>query len=230
MPNKLAVIGATGRLGGAILEEVAASSDFLLENAYTHAHSSKLSERFRSDLEQSSAEIWLDVSLPAALQQTVALAVSKKIPLVIGSTGLTADDFAALKKASTAIAVFYTPNFSIGMALLTYMCHQIASCAEADFSIVETHRKEKKDAPSGSALLLASKIEQGGQNKASIHSIRAKEVLGEHEVKIHLDGEELILSHSIRSRKAFAKGALAACRFLLQKPAALYSMQDMLYT
>lgn len=229
MNNKLAVIGATGSLGKAILEELALDSRLTLEGAYTRSSSQNLSPPFRSDLEHSQADVWLEVSLADSLDRTLPLALQKQVPLVIGSTGLSSDHEQAIQAASQKIPLFYTPNFSIGMALLFQISKLIAT-TNPETTLLETHRKNKKDAPSGSALLLAAHIESTGAAPPAIHSIRAKDVFGEHQLRFDWEGETLTFSHAVRNRRAFARGALQACAFLLSQPPGLYSMQDILYT
>ena len=244
MPSlTLSLFGATGRFGKCIARLALQDPLFQLRSAVAHPASPQLGKDLGELLgipslglpiasKAEPASVWIDVSLPSAAAQNISSALAEKIPLVLGTTGLSKSDFEQIRIASREIPIFYAPNFSLGMALLRKMAAMAARRfpSEAWIDIVETHHAQKRDAPSGAALLLAQEIRGAHpQNKdAQIHSLRSGHVVGEHTILFNTAEEKLTLSHEAHSREAFAQGALAAAKFLAQKPRGLYGMDDLL--
>ena len=200
MDIKIGVIGAQGRLGRAIAA---------LAPVMPVARTTK-----RTGL---NCDVLIDVSSPEALLENL----SANKPIVIGTTGHL--DFTPIEQAAKNVPVFYAPNFSLGIALLRKLALEIAASFPSDIDLIETHHKKKKDAPSGTALQLA-KLLPGVQ----IHSIRSGSIIGEHTLIFNNGLESLTLSHETHSRDAYARGALAAARFLIGKPSGLYTMDNLL--
>ena len=167
-----------------------------------------------------------------------------KIPLVIASTGHTDEEKNKITETAEKIPVFFDYNMSVGIAALCEMVKKAAAIfPESDIEIVETHHKMKKDAPSGTAIMLAGavlsvrdgKIVCGREgeslrtdNEIGIHSLRLANVVGKHEVIISNGLETLTLTHEAHSRTLFAQGAVRAAKFIAGKPAGLYNMQQLL--
>ena len=170
----------------------------------------------------------IDFSAPPALKKTLFFAEASKIPAVIASTGISEDDRAALRFAAERIPVFYAENLSIGIfALKTALAAADAALAGFDRALVETHRKGKKDAPSGTALSLLSAM--GDPLSVRTVSLREGEVPGTHEVRFFGRSEELCFSHRAYDGAVFAEGAVKALTFLQGKNAGLYGMKDLFY-
>lgn len=170
----------------------------------------------------------IDFSAPPALKKTLFFAEASKIPAVIASTGISEDDRAALRFAAERIPVFYAENLSIGIfALKTALAAADAALAGFDRALVETHRKGKKDAPSGTALSLLSAM--GDPLSVRTVSLREGEVPGTHEVRFFGRNEELCFSHRAYDGAVFAEGAVKALTFLQGKYAGLYGMKDLFY-
>jgi 4-hydroxy-tetrahydrodipicolinate reductase len=202
--------------------------------------------RFRID--QDHGDVLVDFSAPDALQKSLDRAVSAAIPVLIGTTGL--DELADQRIAAAAkeIAVLRAANTSLGVALLGELVERAARVLGPDWDveIVETHHRMKADAPSGTALLLGDaaargratdlKAERGrdgtGLKRApgsiGFASLRGGTVAGDHDVMFLGPDERLMLSHRAENRAVFARGALAAARFLVGRPAGLYSMRDVI--
>lgn len=240
---KIGIFGITGKLGKSIAEEIAKDPRFQLKAALAHPHSTHLGKKLSSLLPtlkedlpiekepSSSLDLLIDVSLKEDFISRLQLAQSHSLPLVIGTTGLTQKDFDAMKQASVKIPIFYTPNFSIAMAVLQKITEQVARYfPHADVSISETHHTHKKDHPSGSALALAQSVQKGQQKNSlpSIHSLRIGEVVGKHSVSFQIGEETLTLSHEVHHRKTFAFGALAASAYLFSQKPGLYTMDNLL--
>lgn len=199
MPVKIGLIGPHGRLGQAI-----AALEPVLPILKTTP---------RKDLD---CDVLIDVSSHESLLENL----SAGKPIVIGTTGHL--HFTPIEQAAKHLPIFYAPNFSLGIALLNHLAAQIARFFPADVDIIETHHSGKKDQPSGTALHLLKTVSQ-----AKIHSIRSGNIIGEHTLIFNNAYERITLSHQAHSREAFAQGALAAARFLVGKPAGLYSMDNL---
>ena len=208
-PIRLSLIAPEGRMGRAIAAAVADDPGFAID--------------------QDHGDVLVDFSAPAALQASLDRAISAGVPILIGTTGL--DDLADKRIAAAAkeIAVLRAANTSLGVALLGELVERAASAlgAEWDIQIAEAHHRNKVDAPSGTALMLGAVAERGrGGGTVGYASLRGGTVAGDHDVLFLGPDERLILSHRAESRMIFARGALAAARFLVGKPAGLYSMRD----
>lgn len=198
----------------------------------------------------ASANVLIDFSLPDATDSVLRHCVDHNIALVLGTTGLSATQIAAVKNAAKKIPLVQSTNMSVGMNILFSIVGKVAAMAgaEYDIEIVEAHHRFKKDAPSGSALSLAEKIAAAtgrtfpeclvhGRSGADafrqkgtigMHAIRAGDITGEHSVILSTLGETLTLSHSAHNRDNFVRGALRAAVWLAVRPPGLYSMQDVL--
>jgi len=226
---RIALFAPDGRMGQAIAAAIAENAGFALDNDH--------------------GDVLVDFSTPAALQQSLDRAVSAGVPLLIGTTGL--DELADRRIAAAAqdIAILRAPNTSLGVALLADLVERAAKLLGPDvwdIEIVEAHHNQKADAPSGTALHLGEAAARGRGGKASDErgrsgtglkrapgaigyaAIRGGTVAGDHDVMFLGNGERIILAHRAESRAIFARGALAAARFLHGKPAGLYTMRDVI--
>ncbi|MDN5315392.1 MAG: 4-hydroxy-tetrahydrodipicolinate reductase [Clostridiales bacterium] len=195
-------------------------------------------------------DVIIDFSNPAALPELFALMRKSGKPAVICTTGLSDDQKSELSDISKQQAVFISANMSLGINILIHLAKQAAQILYPDFDleIVEAHHKLKVDAPSGTALMIAdelnntldnqleyvydrsSKREKRAQKELGLHAIRGGTIVGEHTV-IFAGGEEtLSIHHSAQSRDVFARGALAAAKFMNGKEAGMYSMKDLIGT
>ncbi len=197
-----------------------------------------------ADMEQ--VDVALDFSYPGNLESLLACAVAKKIPLVIGTTGLSEEQGEAIRKASGEIPIVWADNFSTGVTVLCRLARLAAQSLGDDFDIeiVETHHRMKEDAPSGTAKQLLSYIDpehdyrivcgrEGRPGKRGheigVHAVRGGTVAGEHSVHFFGQMEEIELRHRADSREIFARGALKAAAFAIQAKPGLYNMEDILF-
>ena len=200
------------------------------------------------DLDQDRGQVLIDFSAPAALPESIAKARAGKMALVLGTTGLHASADALLAAASTEIPILRSANTSIGVALLADLVERAAKVLGKgwDIEIAEAHHRHKADAPSGTALMLGEAAAKGrgsnldaergrdgtglarSEGSIGFASLRGGTVAGDHDVLFLGPDERLILSHRAESRTIFARGALAAARFLHGKPPGLYSMRDVI--
>ena len=228
-PVRIALFAPEGRMGQAIQAAIADDAGFTLDNDH--------------------GDVLVDFSAPDALRASLDRAVSAAVPLLIGTTGLIDEHEALIADAAKVIPILRAPNTSLGVALLADLTERAARVLgpEAwDIEIVEAHHHRKADAPSGTALQLGSAADRGrGGNSTAergrdgiglkrepgaigYSAIRGGTVAGDHDVMFLGPNERLILSHRAESRAIFARGALAAARFLKGKPAGLYSMRDVI--
>lgn len=208
MPIAINVIGARGRMGSRVVSVASTLSEFKIKD-------------FAED-----ADVVIDFSSHLATKEILGQMAASKKPLVIGTTGHPAENYSAIEAASREIPILFSPNFSLGMAACVEAAALLAKRLKGHCSIdiVEAHHIHKKDKPSGSALALGKAMDQ---KEASIHSIRAGDVIGDHTVIFTCEGERIELRHQVQSRDAFAKGALKAASFLIGKQPGLYSIRDL---
>lgn len=243
MTIKLGIIGAAGRMGKQIIACALCDPSFLLSYALVKEHSElenvdigsligkdPVGILCSSEKKLPLLDVLIDFSAESCLIENLEMALKKKIPLVIGTTGLSSTQKNAIKDAAQKIPIFFAPNFSLGMAATVYLTKNLSLFLTTFTpSITEVHHIHKKDSPSGSALHLAETISQKMLNPPpSIHSIREGEVIGKHSISFKGKYESLDIVHDVISREAFAEGALAAAKFLIGKKPSLYNMEDLL--
>ena len=230
-PIRISLIAPNGRMGKAIANAVADNPDFAID--------------------QDHADILIDFSAPDALDASLDRAIAANVPILVGTTGLQPEHHAKIEQAAKQVAIIYAPNTSLGINLLRHLVEDATSRLgpEWDIEILEMHHRHKVDAPSGTALLLGQSAAKGRgstlqdlsrfdrisehphareQGTIGYASLRGGSVAGEHVVILATEGERIELGHRADSRAIFARGALAAARFLVGKPAGLYSMRDVI--
>jgi len=173
-----------------------------------------------------NADVAIDFSSHTALADLLNKCVQLKKPLVVGTTGHSPENHQLLQEMSQQIPIIFSPNFSLGVAVTLEAAKLISQQLKGlcQIEIIEAHHQTKKDKPSGTALKLAEVV---SDKEIAIHSIRAGDIIGDHMVVFVLDGERIELKHQAHSRKAFARGALLAAKFLKTKPPGLYSVKDL---
>ena len=197
------------------------------------------------ELGDVNAQVVVDFSHHSAAPDAAAYAVEKGCALVIGTTGHTDAERTAILEAAKSVPVFYAGNMSLGIAVLCRLAKEAArSFPDADIEIVEIHHNRKVDAPSGTAKMLFEAVKEvrpnatancgrAGEGKRTreeigISSLRMGSIVGIHEVHICTESQRLTLRHEASDRGMFADGALEAAKFLMDKPAGLYNMENLL--
>jgi len=219
---RLVLVGASGRMGREIVE-IAASrgSGFVivaqLDSAKTWPKSIP------------TADAWVDFSSDEGLATALDKCVELGVPLVSGTTGLSAKTQKALAKASAKIPVLYSANMSLGIAVLSSMLEALGAVSDWDFQVEEVHHNQKKDRPSGTALLLENRLKKVlGRDLPPTQVIRGGGVPGIHTVWAMGPEETVTLQHTAFHRKVFARGALKAARWLFDKgQPGLYDLSDL---
>jgi 4-hydroxy-tetrahydrodipicolinate reductase len=231
----LALSGATGRMGKAVTAVVAeAGSGFEIAQALS-----------RGDALQEGADVVIDFSTAEGLARRAREAMELGVPLVGCATGLGEKELAAIDAAASRIPVLYAANTSLGVTLLRELvARAVAALRDFDVEIVELHHNKKKDAPSGTALLLSEAVLEAAPGRSlvhgragkteraktevGVHALRLGDGVGEHRVYLAGPGERIELAHVATSRETFARGALRAARWLVGRPAGRYSMKDVI--
>jgi len=234
----LAVIG-NGRMGKMIESVCAQGDDFCVAGFVgpgDHAHLGEI----------ANADAAIDFSYPGNLDMVLMEAVARRLPLVIGTTGLTAEQGDAIRAASDLIPIVWANNFSTGVTVLVRLARMAAEALGEDFDIEisETHHNKKEDAPSGTAKMLLSSVDPHGEyavvngregrpgkrgREIGMHALRGGTVVGEHSVHFFGRMEEIELRHRADSREIFARGALRAAAFAAKAKPGLYDMEDVLF-
>jgi len=263
--SNIAIFGANGRMGRVLIEAVEQSADDKLTAAGVRATSSlvgadvgelagigKKGLLVSADLSANiqQIDVLIDFTLPAALTDNLAFCVAHKKPIIVGTTGLNAEQKSLLDSAAKLIPIVFAANYSVGVNLMLDLVRKAAAVLAdtADIEILETHHRFKKDAPSGTAMAIGEAIadeigrdlsecavygregDTGERDHQTIGfaTVRAGDVVGEHTALFADVGERLEITHKASSRLTFAKGAVKAASWVIDKPAGLYDMEDVL--
>lgn len=216
---RLAVIGASGKMGQEILSLARDDKSFSVV-----AEVSDKGWKVKSPV-----DVVIDFSTPKGLRAAIDWCLENKTSLVSGTTGLTPADRKQLEKAAKSIPVLYSGNMSLGIAVMSAMMEKFRAVEDWDFQIEEAHHNQKKDKPSGTALLLEKRLSAVlGRDLPPTHSLRGGGIPGIHQVWAMGPEEVLILQHTAFDRKVFARGALRAARWLFDKAKpGLYDLSDL---
>lgn len=239
------VHGASGRMGCILTEAIRDGGKHGIAALVSPEWADAPDEKRYSSLSgvSAAADCVIDFSNHAATRELLLWCEEKKMPLVLATTGHTADEREAIADAAGRIPVFFSANMSVGVAVLANFAKTAAALfPDADIEIVEKHHHNKLDVPSGTALLLADRIKEarsdaqyvigrhldGKRTKTEIgiHAVRIGSEVGTHEILISTGNETITLKHEAENRKLFADGAIAAAEFLAGKAPGLYTMQD----
>lgn len=246
--TKIILSGCLGRMGKAITEIVENTQDAEIVCGFDVAEGKRDYPVYKdySDV-KVDADVIIDFSHPSNFENILTFAKANNLPIVVATTGLTAEQKAELKAAANQIPVFFSANMSLGINLLIRLAKMATKVLEKDFDIeiVEKHHNKKLDAPSGTALAIADAIadtmtddakyvyerqsvrKQREKSEIGIHAIRGGTIVGDHDVIYAGPDEVITLSHSAASREVFAQGAVKAAMFMAGKPKGFYCMDDL---
>ena len=247
---KLMLTGYNGRMGRAVGEAAAGSDEFIINVGIdiNPAAANPSFPVFLRPLDYSGAlDVIIDFSHHTAVDALLAYACERHTPLVIATTGHTAEEHALIKKAAADVPVFMAANMSLGVSLVIEMAKKLTAALSPDFDIeiIEKHHSNKLDAPSGTAIAIAEAVSgamkerpeyvydrhniraKRGKNEVGLHAVRGGTIIGEHEIIFAGTDEIITLAHSARSREIFAQGALRAAKYIAGKPAGMYDMRGL---
>ncbi|MGJ8638263.1 MAG: 4-hydroxy-tetrahydrodipicolinate reductase [Opitutaceae bacterium] len=241
MPLKILLNGSRGRMGVAIAN-VAEANGAVIQLACDAGDDPCVGA--------ADCEAIIDFSFHEVTAGIAELAVEHNIPLVIGTTGHTPEEKAAiLKTVDGKIPVIWAGNYSVGVNTLNYLTRKAAAILGEQYEpeVLEMHHHHKKDAPSGTAERLIEILKDGyalnddqvvhgregligarPQKEIGVHAIRGGDIVGEHTVYFIGDGERVELTHKATDRKIFAQGAVRAAAWAVGKAAGVYNMEDVL--
>lgn len=260
----IAITGSSGRMGRALLEAVARTPDMRLSAALERKGSPCLkkdageligapcniaiTDNVTAAL--SGSDVLIDFTRPEGTLAHLAVCRTLGIKMVIGTTGLSAQQKEDLKAASKDISIVFAPNMSVGVNVTLKLLEVAAKALNEgyDIEIIEAHHRHKIDAPSGTALHMGEVIAKAlGRNLSEVAvyaregntgertpatigfaTVRGGDIVGDHTVLFAGTGERIEISHKASSRATFAEGALRAARFLMDKQSGLFDMQDVL--
>ncbi|MFH0771344.1 MAG: 4-hydroxy-tetrahydrodipicolinate reductase [Candidatus Omnitrophota bacterium] len=234
---KLAISGCAGKMGRRIIALAAADRSLkavigLEQEAFIKDSPKLIGFKASCNLDEiKRADVLIEFSVPEATMNCLKSALKHKKAMVIGTTGLSEKQLIEIKKASGKIAIVLSPNMSIGVNLLFKLVKEAAEKLSKEYHvrITEAHHIHKKDAPSGTAKRLAEVIKNtSGREVSDIKAIREGEIVGDHKVTFESPFDAIELSHSAKTRDIFAKGALAAAKFIVGKKPGLYDMRDVI--
>ncbi len=246
---KAILVGACGKMGNNICECAKQDNDIKIVAGIDKINTGKDFPVFSNfnDIKMQ-ADVIIDFSNVALLDSILEYALENKTPVILATTGYSEAQIEKIKNASKSIPVFFTFNMSIGVNLLCSLAKKAADILGDgfDIEIIEKHHNQKIDAPSGTAIMLAnaingvfddkldyeydrhSKRAKRPKNEIGIHSVRGGTIVGEHDVIFAGCDEVITLSHQAQSKQVFAVGALRAAKFIFEKPAGLYDMNDIM--
>ena len=195
---------------------------------------------------KEEVDVIIDFSHFSALDDVLGYALKTKTPLVIATTGFTKDQLEQIKEASKIIPIFHSSNMSLGVNVMLKLVKEAAKALKGfDIEIIEKHHNKKVDAPSGTAIMVANAVKEvlpevtynygrhgrdakRMENEVGIHAVRGGTIVGEHEAIFAGLDEEVMISHRAQSKDIFANGAITAAKYLVNKEAGYYNMDDML--
>jgi 4-hydroxy-tetrahydrodipicolinate reductase len=261
----VAVLGVSGRMGRCLVRTIREAGDLTLSGALASPGSAALGRDAGDvaetgplgvivtadrELALAGADVAVDFTLPGAALANVEAAAARRIPVVIGTTGLDETLYAAIRRLSHDLPVLVAPNMSLGVNLLFSLVARASAALGDDYDIevLEAHHRNKADAPSGTALRIAE-IAAGARGRTladvGIYTragqtgprprgavgfavLRGGDIVGEHRVLYAGTGESLEIAHRATDRMTFAYGAAAAARWIIGRPPGLYGMADVL--
>ncbi|MDR0296394.1 MAG: 4-hydroxy-tetrahydrodipicolinate reductase [Rickettsia sp.] len=243
MSVSIGICGATGKMGQMIIQKIKELNSCTLSATFSRKNNIDDLAKFCQN-----SEVIIDFSSSEILEKLLDYAVTYNNKLVIGTTGLTNYQFDRLHEVSKNLAIFYSANMSLGVNLLVMLAKKAAEILDNtyDIEILDCHHRMKRDAPSGTTIMLGKAVakvrnldfnkcaifdrtvkDQRQAGEIGIASIRGGHLHGEHQVLFLGDNQILTLKHQ-GSRESFADGAIQAAIWVSDKPPALYSMSDML--
>ena len=239
---KIAIVGAAGRMGRMLCKLAEGSALEVVSRV-------DVADGYDCDW-RDDVEGVVDFSFHAALPASIAKAARQGIPYVIGTTGITPEEQRAVDEAAKTIPVVQSGNYSLGINLLLELVRKAAATLgdEYDIEVTEMHHRHKKDAPSGTALMLAKSAAEGRNadfgkvavfgregetgerptGEIAVHALRGGSVVGDHTVMFAGEVERIEITHRAQSREAFAAGALRAVEWAAKQPSGIYNKRDVL--
>lgn len=225
------VIGSNGKMGQAMMAAVQKDPDF------AHCWDIKVSRHKKCSV-RKELDFWEDVNYdvifeftaPSITLQTARFCAQRHIPLVTGTTGLSQKQMAGLRRYAQKTPIFWSANFCLAVHMIEALLPLLGQVMPgADIAISEQHTRYKEDAPSGTALFFAQKLQEVLGKEVAFNSIRGGDSPGGfNEIRFLQGHEEVSISHRALSNDVYAQGALLAAKWLVKQKPGFYSMQNLL--
>lgn len=233
---KLGIAGVCGKMGRRIYELAQADKAFEVSLALERKGIPEIGRELGKIKISSSpdglflVDVFIDFTSPEAAEVNLDYVARYKKALVLGTTGLKDEHIKKVEEIAKVVPVVFSPNMSIGVNVLFSFLPAIAQKLGPEYGIeiVEAHHKAKKDAPSGTAKKLAQIIADSTKKEVPVHALRLGDIIGDHTIIFCGNSERIEIKHQAHTRDLFAKGALKAALWVANKPAGLYTMQDVL--
>jgi 4-hydroxy-tetrahydrodipicolinate reductase len=263
-PYRVAIAGASGRMGRMLIEALQGADDCVLAGALDIPGSPALGQDataflgrnsgvlITADLAQglANADFLIDFTRPEGTMAHLRQCLESNVKLVIGTTGFSDEQKAAIQAAARDIAIMMAPNMAVGVNVVFALLKQAAKALNTgfDIEIIETHHRHKVDAPSGTALRMGEVVADalgrdlktcaiygregitGERDPSTIGfvTVRGGDVIGDHTVLFAGTGERVEITHKSSSRATYAQGSFRAVRYLAHQPHGLFGMDDVL--
>ena len=263
-PIRIVVVGATGKMGQTLIQEIFNDESLHLSAAVDISSSAYIGHDAGSLLglqtdvlitgalseNHANSDILIDFTRPEASLSYLDFCLKHNINYVLGTTGFNEDEKKKIYDATKTIAICFAPNMSVGVNLLISLVEAATKVLhnEFDIEIIEAHHRHKVDSPSGTALRLGEAVVKSAglslkensvfhregnmaprkSTEIGFSTIRGGDIVGDHTVLFAGDGERVELTHKASSRKTFAKGAIRAAKFILDKDSGLFDILDVL--
>ena len=250
----LAITGCMGRMGKQLIETSKINKNFklvsLTENRIINKKISGIKPRLNNENAFKKTNVIIDFTVPKCTLEVLKIASKLKKKVIIGTTGFTKKEENIIRKYSKKIPILKAGNMSLGVNLLMYLTEIASESLNSNFlsKVFEVHHRNKKDHPSGTALMLGKGIAVGKNKnfykligkkylnkksfpygrKINFNSLRRGSVIGKHEVSFSNGKEKVSLNHEAFDRALFSEGALTAAKWIINKKPGLYSMRDLL--
>lgn len=249
---KVSINGAAGRMGKIITELCLQDKDIKIIGLIdtNHIPTPECLPKIEPDINKyiKDTDVVIDFSTPEGTKKALIACIKSNTPIVIGTTGHSLEEQEFIKKCSNDIPVILSPNMSLGINLMFKLVELVTNVLKEqpyDIEIIEAHHNKKKDAPSGTAKKIMEIIKklkpevefvygrngiigERKPNEVGVNVIRCGDIVGEHTVLYSTYGEKIEIKHTATSRETFAKGAILAAKWIVGKPAGLYTMFDVL--
>ena len=262
---RVAVAGAAGRMGRALIDAISDAEGLTLGAAFERAASPAVGQDAGAHMGAGASgvlvsdnpagsvddfDVVIDFTAPEATLALAAVCAAAGKAMVIGTTGFSTEQLNALQAHGQKMALFMSPNMSVGVNVLLQLVERAAQMLgdEVDIEVIEAHHRHKVDAPSGTAVRIGEVLAQaldrdlakhavygrqgitGARERSTIgfSTLRGGDIVGEHTVLFAGEGERLEITHRAQSRSNFAQGAVRAAAYIHGKPPGLYGMDDLL--
>ena len=225
--HKVLVSGSEGRMGQEVTNLVLEERDLKLAARVDREKPEGVKNL--NEVSADTVDVAVDFSSPELLLDLLKWSAKNNRPVVSGTTGFQGKQWSQVKKAAEKVPVFWAPNMSLGVAVVSRMLKHFSALKSFDYQVEEIHHNKKKDQPSGTGIYLQEELKKNvGKGLPEPVSIRGGGIYGIHKIWAMSDEEMIAVEHTALNRQVFARGSLKAAKWLVSLGPGLYSMESML--